>query len=194
MADLTSFQEVKYNGFFIEGACYVLAFDMLQDKTSCDQNLPWIKTCLRCLQSMLPKDKSSPVQTPALIAAIERMVRSAIPDFQLDVQLAELSGPADASQDRLAPSTDIPMMNNQAGGDMGPTHLYQSMPFGFDVNRPLATKSPSIVTSEDQIDLTTADIGWDIDFATMDMEAFLSIDANQDVNFNTSSLSSFLSE
>ncbi|CAI4214020.1 unnamed protein product [Parascedosporium putredinis] len=93
-------QGIKYHGFFLEGACYVLAFDMLRARSS-------------------------------------------------------------------------------------PARLYPSMPFGFDTNGPLVTQSPSGSALDEHIDLTAADMGWSFDLGTMDMDAFLSIDANQQFNFST---------
>lgn len=62
---------------------------------------------------------------------------------------------------------------------------YPSMPFGFDVTGVNGTSPSSGMRSDDQIDFTAADVGWDIDFGTMDMEAFLSLDASQPFNFST---------
>ncbi|EHK19116.1 uncharacterized protein TRIVIDRAFT_133541, partial [Trichoderma virens Gv29-8] len=45
-------KEAKYFSFFLEGACYVLGFDMLQDKSKVETHLPWLHVALDCLSSM----------------------------------------------------------------------------------------------------------------------------------------------
>lgn len=44
---------IKYHAFFVEGACWVLSFDMLQDRVSCDKSLPWVKVGLKTLETIL---------------------------------------------------------------------------------------------------------------------------------------------
>lgn len=78
------------------------------------------------------------------------------------------------------PSSIIPA----SGIGETPAFTYPSMPFGFDISGGMNGTSPSSgLRSDDQIDFTAADVGWDIDFGTMDMETFLSLDASQTFNF-----------
>jgi hypothetical protein len=57
------------------------------------------------------------------------------------------------------------------------------MPFGFDIHGQSNEPSPFVMAPDEQMDFTAADIGWDIDFGSMDMEAFLSFDPTQTFNF-----------
>ncbi|PNP55308.1 hypothetical protein THARTR1_04450 [Trichoderma harzianum] len=72
-------KEVKYFSFFLEGACYVLGFDMLQDKSKVETHLPWLHAALDCLSSMTPANEASPSQTQILIKAINRIICTVVP-------------------------------------------------------------------------------------------------------------------
>ncbi|KAF5555959.1 hypothetical protein FNAPI_5937 [Fusarium napiforme] len=173
-------QDIKYHGFFMEGACYALAFDMLQEKKTAHRNLPWIHSGLRCLRSMMGSAGVNAGQLPITIASIEQMVRSA--GF-------ELKDPVDTNQQKQAPQSTLPGSPapvSVAGGMRSePAFTFPSMPFGFDVTGQMngSSSSPAGAASEEMADFTAADVGWDIDFGTMNMEAFLSLDSAEAFNF-----------
>ncbi|KAF5584970.1 hypothetical protein FPANT_7663 [Fusarium pseudoanthophilum] len=173
-------QDIKYHGFFMEGACYALAFDMLQEKKTAHRNLPWIHSGLRCLRSMMGSAGVNAGQLPITIASIEQMVRSA--GF-------ELKDPVDTNQQKQTPQSTLPGSPapvSVAGGMRSePAFTFPSMPFGFDVTGQMngSSSSPAGAASEDMADFTAADVGWDIDFGTMNMEAFLSLDSAEAFNF-----------
>ncbi|TFB02890.1 Zinc finger protein grt1 [Trichoderma ghanense] len=73
-------KETKYFSFFLEGACYVLGFDMLQDKTKVEAHLPWLHAALDCLSSMSPTNEASPSQIQILIKAINRILCTVVPN------------------------------------------------------------------------------------------------------------------
>ncbi|KAI7766249.1 hypothetical protein LZL87_001362 [Fusarium oxysporum] len=173
-------RDIKYHGFFMEGACYALAFDMLQEKKTAHRNLPWIHSGLRCLRSMMGSAGVNAGQLPITIASIEQMVRSA--GF-------ELKDPVDTNQQKQSPQSTLPGSPapvSVAGGIRSePAFTFPSMPFGFDVTGQMngSSSSPAGAASEDMADFTAADVGWDIDFGTMNMEAFLSLDSAEAFNF-----------
>ncbi|KAH7473165.1 hypothetical protein FOMA001_g11784 [Fusarium oxysporum f. sp. matthiolae] len=177
-------RDIKYHGFFIEGACYALAFDMLQEKTkTAHRNLPWIHSGLRCLRSMVTKAGANAGQLPTTIASIEQMVRSVFPSFELkhdvdpDVRQAQAQQPSDST----LPGS--PFMPHASGIGEEPIFTFPSMPFGFDVTGQPNGASLFGVGSEELADFTAADVGWDIAFGTMNMEAFLSLDRTNAFNF-----------
>ncbi|KAF5632879.1 hypothetical protein F52700_6417 [Fusarium sp. NRRL 52700] len=173
-------RDIKYHGFFMEGACYALAFDMLQEKKTAHRNLPWIHSGLRCLRSMMGSAGVNAGQLPITIASIEQMVRSA--GF-------ELKDPVDSNQQKQPPQSTLPGSPapvSVAGGMRSePAFTFPSMPFGFDVTGQMngSSSSPAGAAPEDMADFTAADVGWDIDFGTMNMEAFLSLDSAEAFNF-----------
>jgi hypothetical protein len=177
-------QDIKYHGFFIEGACYVLAFDLLQEKNAENPNLPSIRLGLKCLRSMAPKTQApASGQIPITLAAIEQMVRSMIPNFELPSQPREDTEAPGSQQALQTPTLDV--QNNVPLGGVGenPTYMYPTMPFGFDLNNQVSGGSSVGISPEEQIDFTAADMGWDIDFGTMNMDTWLSFDPSQNYNF-----------
>ncbi|KAF7561008.1 hypothetical protein G7046_g3144 [Stylonectria norvegica] len=176
-------QDISYHAYFLEGACYSLVFDMLQEKSPTHENLPWIYCALKCIRTLLPKGREKTVQIPATIAAIEQMVRSVVPDF--DPKTLETSEIRElpAQQTRHSTRRSVSAKALPSNIEDTPAFMYPSMPFGFDINGQLNGTSSSGVSPDEQIDFTAADAGWDIDFGTMDLEAFLSIDPNQWLNY-----------
>lgn len=160
----------------------MLAFDLLQGDDNGRRNLPWLRSGIRTLRSMAPRAKGSPAQTSVLMANVERMVRAVIPDFRVDDQPIGASAAPQQVNNQATSTTD----NHIAGQAKGttPSYLYPSMPFGMDGIGSSSTQSPLTLNLEEQADLTAADMGWDFDFATMDMEAFLSIDPNLVANYS----------
>ncbi|EEU44870.1 uncharacterized protein NECHADRAFT_96390 [Fusarium vanettenii 77-13-4] len=173
--------DIKYHGFFIEGACYALAFDMLQEKKTAHRNLPWIHSGLRCLRSMITKAGANAGQLPTTIASIEQMVRSA--GFELKDQVDPDMRQSQSQQTLHSTLPGSPAMPPASVAGEEPAFTFPSMPFGFDVTGQVNGTSPMGVGSDEQADFTAADVGWDIDFGTMNMEAFLSLDPTEAFNF-----------
>jgi hypothetical protein len=93
---------------------------------------------------------------------LERMARSVYPDFRV----------SDDDTQRVNPATD----RLDAYPAVQPACHYPSMPFGINAS---STPSPLPSLNHDDMqqtgDLTASGGGWNFDFATVDMEAFLSI-------------------
>ncbi|KAH6622685.1 fungal-specific transcription factor domain-containing protein [Chaetomium tenue] len=168
-------REVKYHAFFIESASHVLALDMLGDKVTGRSNLPWIRSGIRALRMMSRpgRTQKSRVHTDDLADNLERITRFVYPDFR-------------ASAEIPSPAVDTATDTNNLGASLAqhplqPPYPDVSMVFG---HASPAAMSPSAILSHEDVeqhaDLTPPDGGWNFDFATADMEAFLSIDPNLD--------------
>uniref|UniRef100_A0A0B7JNW7 Zn(2)-C6 fungal-type domain-containing protein n=1 Tax=Bionectria ochroleuca TaxID=29856 RepID=A0A0B7JNW7_BIOOC len=161
---------VKYQNYFVEGACYVLALDLLQEPYGSNRDLRCIRTGLRCLQALLPNIPGNNTQTPTTIAAIVRMVRCVVPDFEI----ANEAGPDiglglwGQNSPSIVPDPTTPMTN------VTTAFAYPSMPLSSD----FAPLGPNDAFPGGFSDFTAADLGLNFDFGTMDMDAFLSIDTN----------------
>lgn len=115
-------------------------------------------------------------QLPNTISAIEQMVRTVLPDFELT---------SDGNRQSQLPVIPTSAAGEPASGAQEESTLYPSMPFGFDMGGRAPGDVPQATMPQEHVDFTAADMGWDIDFGTMDMEAFLSIDSNQAWGFRT---------
>lgn len=129
-------------------------------------------------------------QLPMTIASIEQMVRSVFPNFdprdpKVDPDIRQLR----SQHQQPVHSTTIPgsPLVIPVGGAAGEESVFAfpSMPFGSDVSQQPDGTYPWGIASEEQVDFTAADLGWDIDFGTMNMEAFLSLDPNEAFNFTS---------
>lgn len=161
-------QEIKYHAFFLEGACYVLAFDMLQDRKSSDRSLPWVRTGLNCLKDILLEEDSTAGKVTTLILAVERMIEAATRTFGLDSSVPE-SFPA-------FPGTGGETGENPLR-DFGSIHPLQSGSVGDGVQ---AAETPAMSAEQNDINM---DLDWSLNFTEMDTETFLSVDLSQDFNF-----------
>lgn len=129
---------------------------------------------------MLPSGEKGAYQLPNTIATVEQMVRAVLPDFGLDSATHDV--PFRTSRQNQPTVAEV---RDPVNGTPEESALYPSMPFGFDVNGRLPGDVPLATMPEEQVDFTAADMGWDIDFGTMDMDAFLSIDPSQTYGFRT---------
>jgi hypothetical protein len=169
-------QEVKYHTFFIEGASHVLALDLLQDRVAGRANLPWIQSAIRTLGMMRPRSEGSRALTEDLADNLERMVRFVYPDFRATAEETQTVNPA------VGTAENTPGANLAQHPLQPPTCPDSSMFFGLGASP--STMPPSTLlnpeNTEQPADPTAGDGGWNFDFATVDMEAFLSIDPNLD--------------
>lgn len=145
---------------------------MLQDRGSCDKNLPWVKIGLRCLETILEVHASTTGRQPPQILSVERMIQGAIRAFHLDAASRENAPrPTDYSEERQPFAQD-------ATNVIPAPHTAQTRGGVPTVETPLP---PMTITNTG--DASNGDIPWNIDFSAMDMEAFLSIDLTQDLDF-----------
>lgn len=145
----------------------------MQEQDSKDQNLAWIRCGIQCLRAMLLDNSGSndnSVQMPYTITAIERMVRSVCPEFA--VGDTEPSLRPQAQTDSLPPpmtirQTEIPDTSSVP------------LPSASAVDGFVSGGLSSDMATTEESDFTAADLGLDFDLGTMDMDAFLSFDPNQ---------------
>jgi hypothetical protein len=132
---------------------------------------------------MVAKAGANAGQLPTTIASIEQMVRSVFLSFELKDDVDPDVRQAQAQQPLHSTLPGSPFMPHASGIGEEPSFTFPSMPFGFDVTGQLNGASLLGVGSEELVDFTAADVGWDIAFGTMNMEAFLSLDRTNAFNF-----------
>jgi hypothetical protein len=144
--------------------------DLLQGRPDGRENLPWIRSAIQTLRLMRPTSEGSVPHMMSMAANLERMARSVYPDFRV---------PDDETR-RVPPATD----RLDANPDVQAGCHYPSMPFGLNASS--STPSPLINISPGDMelppDLTASGGGWNFDFATADMEAFLSFSPSLPLN------------
>lgn len=227
-------QEIKYFNFFVEGACYTFALDLIQETDGSHRSLPWIRSSIKCMQLLIKvrdPGASDAVQAPITIAALVRMVRSVIPEFAVDdsppefddqilplqrnsseysagtaggnaVSPAVAAAAAGAYAPITTPPTGRPLMPTTNNG-MGPGNEASSTTPVTDNSSYAAAPGPPsqypptglqhtdgdgsayppqqqpMMADPQMDDFAAMNMGLDFDFGITDMDAFLSIDPNQ---------------
>ncbi|XHG06036.1 hypothetical protein AWENTII_009247 [Aspergillus wentii] len=170
-------RELRYHGFFMGSACFTLLYDLLHDENNSLAHLPWVHAGIRCLSTMRPGD---PIMSS--IAGLQTVLKKInplyewIPDEQARNSY-EVENPFVAP---MRPSTSNG--HNPQGGHV-PEAFTNDLLSG--INLPVLPNmqyqddqqraSANVGGGEDLLDLTQADMGWDFDFSTMDLEEFFSI-------------------
>lgn len=64
--------------FFLEGACFVLGFDMLSNISRRTIHLPYMQNAVDCLSTMIPKQDKALPQVPILVKGIQYIIDSSM--------------------------------------------------------------------------------------------------------------------
>lgn len=64
--------------FFLEGACFVLGFDMLSNISRRTIHLPYMQNAVECLSTMIPKQDKALPQVPILVKGIQHIIDSSM--------------------------------------------------------------------------------------------------------------------
>ncbi|KAF9890472.1 hypothetical protein FE257_005877 [Aspergillus nanangensis] len=178
--------ELRYHGYFLGSSSFTLIYDLMHGENLAPTHLPWIHTAIQCLSSMRAGD---PINSS--IGAIQTVLRKLNPSYEWvppsivkNDAYGYGQGPAPMRQGPINATknveTTIPetLPTEYAVGGAGlPT--WSDMQGGL-LAGDMPPASASIGSGEDLLDLTLADMGWDFDFSTMDLEAFFSVYPNME--------------
>ncbi|KAH8422478.1 fungal specific transcription factor domain-containing protein [Aspergillus melleus] len=167
-------RELRYHGYFLGSASFALIYDLMHGENLASTHLPWIHATLQCLSSIRAGD---PIQST--IGAIETTLKKIHPSYEW------VAHPGIKNQgpviDPVANDVRPPSMADQQGSIVADGSLADPAAAGLPMLSDFQGNSlqddihPASVGSEELLDLTMSDMGWDIDFSTMDLEAFFSI-------------------
>ncbi|EED19370.1 C6 transcription factor, putative [Talaromyces stipitatus ATCC 10500] len=74
-------REITYHGFMLETSCFTLAFDMMHSTPqAAEKHLPWVRSGLRCLSTLLPIDNYQG-QIHMTMNAIQQMLIAVFPEL-----------------------------------------------------------------------------------------------------------------
>lgn len=209
-------QNMKYHGFFLESACFTLAFDMIHmTPQMAEKHLPWVRSGYRCLASMLPNNEFQE-QISMTMSAIQQMLMAVFPDFAAMGGTSFMSmdptgataGPSASDENRTTSgrnqsfaktTSSSPHQNQQPMNSLrqrqqsfnnyspssdlaNPSTFFNTLGQNLMMTTPPTGDGGSIESTTnpdlDQLaDFPPLDMNWgDIDFSSMDLDAFLSID------------------
>ncbi|KAL3456844.1 C6 zinc finger domain protein [Aspergillus heterothallicus] len=182
-------REIRYHSYFLGSSSFALIFDLFHGEDLACTHLPWVHASLRALSTMRLGDPSE-----ASIAGIQTVLKQINPAYEwippntnsnraVPLQPPTKSyHPTDPFQ---PPTTSISTEPTTAQpydpistADFLPKHdpsmLYdfQGNPLEQAMHMPATTGSAG---TSDELDFTQSDMGWDFDFSSMDLGAFLSL-------------------
>jgi hypothetical protein len=162
-------------------SAFTLIYDLLNDPESAAGNLPWVYATLQNLSIMRAGD---PIKSS--IAAIQTVLSNINPSYEW------LPYPSEAERypRQHGDSTAISQFPQNLGGHqvsngafpsdalLGPLPDLPASQWNFPLEAPETGRSGG--SSEDLLDFTQSDMGWNFDFSTMDIEAFFSVYPSMD--------------
>lgn len=141
-------------------------------------HLPWIHAALQCLASMRAGD---PIKSS--ISAVQTVLRKLDPSYEW-IPPGTAKVPNDYAYDQSTATQQPSQKLSNTAGPMPPDPFIHDLAMGGGLPA-LSDMQGSLVPgnipppsgsagSEDLLDLTLSDMGWDFDFSTMDLETFFS--------------------
>lgn len=173
-------QELRYHGFFLGSACFALLYDLIHDEYASAPLLPWIHAGIWCLSTMRVGD---PIESS--ISALQTILRKLNPAYEWvpakqkkdHHSLDAMSSIPDHQSSEYTPNEPGLSILQTLPGEQIPNPGLPSLPDleGIMLPGDIPTATGSVGSSEDLLDLTQSDMGWDFDFSTMDLEEFFSV-------------------
>ncbi|KAJ5087135.1 hypothetical protein N7456_010751 [Penicillium angulare] len=179
-------RQLRYHGYFLSSSAFALIYDLVHNPDAAPSYLPWVYASLQTLATMREGD---PITSS--ITAIQTTLQKINPSYEWSPGRKH----GDSYTQTLGTSSRAP-----------PTHTFVNDPPTFNgLSFPqgsasgLVSGAPSSQLSfppiegpetghsggstEDLLDFTQSDMGWDFDFSTMDLEAFFSVYQPTDPQF-----------
>lgn len=158
-------------------SAFTLIYDLLNDPTAAPNYLPWVYATLQSLSTIRAGD---PIQNT--IGAIQTVLSNINPSYGWFPHASQPNKHALQQDDmttipqtsRVPGSQDIQPDTSFVGNSLlGPLPDIPASHWNFALEGPETGRSGG--SSEDLLDFTQSDMGWNFDFSTMDLEAFFSV-------------------
>lgn len=155
-------------------ASFTLIYDIIHNESTAAVHLPSVYAALQTLSTMRAGD---PVAST--ITSIQTVLRKINPSYEWSAPFNTGSSipPTGPSMIQASPVYDQAQHHDRnqqppVPADHAPKTLGTSLANFLNV----PTMEMPMASGEDLFDFTQADMGWDFDFSTMDLETFLSVD------------------
>ncbi|KAJ5378221.1 uncharacterized protein N7496_005630 [Penicillium cataractarum] len=171
-------KQLRYHGYFLGSSAFTLIYDLLHDPSTATTHLPWIYATLQNLSTMREGD---PINST--ISAIQTTLRKISPAYEWSPYPKADESSTLPSQNPASVSQPISNIDHQAW--VTPDPSVPQRPF-FNQQPDLSSPQWNLPllegpetggsggSSDDLLDFTQSDMGWNFDFSTMDLEAFFS--------------------
>ncbi|KAJ5623923.1 hypothetical protein N7510_000232 [Penicillium lagena] len=169
-------RQMRYHGYFMGSACFTLIYNFVHDPNSASVYLPWVYAALQNLSTIRAGDPIA-----STISSIQTVLRKINPSYEWtpypkqssrhEVDLLVSSTRAQepiTGYGQHSTTTDLASPSHLSGSHPDISAFQPSLP---QVEIPDTFGSSG--SGEESRDFTQSDMGWDFDFSTMDLEAFL---------------------
>ncbi|KAJ5151569.1 hypothetical protein N7492_009864 [Penicillium capsulatum] len=156
-------RQLRYHGYFMGSSAFTLIYGFLHDSAAAPAHLPWVYAALQSLTSMRAGD---PITSS--IAAIQTTLRNINPSYEW-VPSSDAAGTFQSHSGGAMSAYQIPDVMND-------TSFMAAPPSKGNILQPEGPETGgSNGSGEDLLDFTQSNMGWNLDFSTMDLEAFFSV-------------------
>lgn len=172
-------QQLRYHGYFLGSSVFTLIYDLLHNPNAASSYLPWVHAALQTLSTMRGGDPIA-----STIAAIHTTLQKINPSYEWPSGYkprdnhAHPAGTGSRAPPALGFVNNQPPAFNSLGFPQssvsGALSTVPNSQWNFpQIEGPETGRSGG--STEDLLDFTQSDMGWDFDFSTMDLEAFFSV-------------------
>jgi hypothetical protein len=172
-------QQLRYHGYFMGSSTFTLIYEFIHNPSVAPTYLPWVYAAMQNLSTMRAGD---PIIST--ISALQTVLCKINPSYGWS-SYASLDGGHPAQPGMTATTQQGLPRQRSTSSILNDSALSQNPAFGYRPDLPVSPWNlPQLDmpetggtggSGEELLDFTQADMGWDFDFSTMDLEAFFSI-------------------
>ncbi|CAG7966597.1 unnamed protein product [Penicillium olsonii] len=175
--------QLRYHGYFLGSSSFTLIYEFLHDPSVAPVYLPWVYASLQTLSAMRAGD---PIASS--ISAIQNVLSRINPSYEWMPYASHHgrqprhSETATMRETSIANAASRPLHTGLRDSSMEVSSVPPTSPWSLPHLETMGMPDTggSVGSGEDLLDFTQSDMGWDFDFSTMDLEAFLSVYPSND--------------
>ena len=159
-------------------SAFTLIYDLLHDANAATNHLPWVYASLQLLSTMRVGDPIT-----STISAIQTVLRNINPSYEWSPYQNSANYPHETEGPMIMAQSHNSLDSQQSDfhgqlyprpSPLGPYSDLSTAKYNLpQLENPETGASGG--SNEDLLDITQSDMGWDLNFSTMDLEAFFSV-------------------
>ncbi|KAJ5771411.1 uncharacterized protein N7511_003462 [Penicillium nucicola] len=176
--------QLRYHGYFMGSSTFTLIYELIHNPNVASCYLPWIYAAMQNLSTMRAGDPIT-----STISALQTVLCKINPSYGWSSYPAIMGEPI--GQPEMTTTTPHGLSHQRTDRSIvNDAAISQGLSFGYRPDMPVSPwnlpqleipeTGASGGSGEELLDFTQADMGWDFDFSTMDLEAFFSVYQSND--------------
>ncbi|OQD82129.1 hypothetical protein PENANT_c023G05787 [Penicillium antarcticum] len=176
--------QLRYHGYFMGSSTFTLIYEFIHNPNVTSTYLPWVYAAMQNLSSMRAGD---PIIST--ISALQTVLCKINPSYGWSPYESIVGGQLAQPELTTATQQGLPQ-DRTTSSILNDATMSQNPSFGYRPDMPVSPwnlpqleipeTGGSVGSGEELLDFTQADMGWDFDFSTMDLEAFFSVYQSND--------------